>query len=161
MTYHLSGLGETSSVQRAAWCPQTSLKPGQRDPCETRYSFDLPLVGKTEFGLPISAMTNDALLTAQQQLPGILDESLPVIYQKLQPYIADAKASAFADLEFWLPEMLDDLMKKQIVPELERQKENVIAEAEVLRDEALVAALAMTGILAISVGIGIWWLKNR
>lgn len=159
MSYH--GLGDTSEVQRASWCPQTSLKPGQRDPCETRYTFDLPLVGKTEFGLPVSAMTNDALLTVQSQLPGILDESLPLIYQKLGPYIADVKASAFADLEYFVPELLDDLMKKQVIPELERQKENVIAEAEVLRDEALLTALAMTGILAISVGMGVWWLKNR
>lgn len=161
MTYHLSGLGDTSSVARASWCPPTSLKPGQRDPCETRYTFDLPLVGKTEFGLPVSAMTNDALLTVQQQLPQILDESLPTVYQRLAPYIADVKASTFADLEYFVPELLDDLMKKQIIPELERQKENVIAEAEVLRDEALIAALAMTGIVAISVGVAAWWLRKR
>jgi hypothetical protein len=97
----------------------------------------------------------------QQQLPGILDESLPLMYQKLGPYIADVKASTFADLEYFVPELLDDVLKKQLLPELERQKENVLAEAEVLRDEALLAALAMTGIVAITIGVGFWWFKTQ
>jgi hypothetical protein len=161
MSYRFSGLGETSEVPRAAWCPTTSLKPGQRDPCEVRYSFDLPLVGKTEFGLPIPAMTNDALLTVQKQLPQVLDESLPVVYQKLAPYLADLKAGTFADLEYFVPELLDDVMKKQILPELERQKDNIIAETEMIRDEALKTALALTGMVVVAMGVGFWWLKGR
>jgi hypothetical protein len=137
----VAGLGAV----RPAWCPGTSLKPGQRDPCEIEYAFDLPIVGKTTFGLPIPAMTNDALLTVQQRLPEVLDQSLPVVYQKLQPYIDDLT-------EFVIPGVVDTILKKQVVPMIENQKAEIIAQADLVVQKALLGI----GIVA-AAGLGIYW----
>ena len=112
----LSGLGAT----RPSWCPGTSMSAGQRDPCEIEYAFDLPLVGKTSFGLPIPAMTNDAINAVQARLPQLLDQSLPVVYQKLQPYIDDLT-------DFVIPGVVSDLMKKQVTPMVDNQKEEIVS----------------------------------
>jgi hypothetical protein len=150
MTYH--ALGETSSVKRAAWCPVQSLRPGQRDPCEIRYSFDLPLVGETEFGLPIPAITNDAINTVKQQMPEL--------YRSMQPYIEDVKASAFADLEYFVPELVGDVIDAEIMPIVEREKENIQARAEMLVGDTLKVAFVMTATVVAAVGIAAWWVKT-
>jgi hypothetical protein len=137
----VAGLGAV----RPAWCPGTSLKPGQRDPCEIEYAFDLPVVGKTTFGLPIPAMTNDALLTVQQRLPEVLDQSLPVVYQKLQPYIDDLT-------EFVIPGVVDTILKKQVGPMIENQKAEIIAQADLVVQKALLGIGIIT-----AAGLGIYW----
>ncbi len=137
----VSGLGAV----RPSWCPGTSLQPGQRDPCEVEYAFDLPLVGKTSFGLPIPAMTNDAVLTVQKMLPQLLDQSLPVVYQKLQPYIDDLT-------DFVIPETVNDILKKQVGPMVDNQKEEIISEAEVLLQKALLGVAVIT-----AAGLGVYW----
>ena len=146
MSYH--GLGAV----RPAGCPPSSLPAGQRDPCEIEYAFDLPLVGKTSFGLPIPAMTNDALLTVQRQLPKILDQSLPVVYQKLQPYIA----SLMANVEFEVPRLADQVINDQLMPIVQREKEVALAEVEVLTQKVLLGLGVIT-----AAGLGAWWLIKR
>lgn len=147
MSYH-GALGAT----RPGNCPPASLPSGQRDPCEIEYAFDLPLVGKTSFGLPIPAMTNDALLTIQRQLPQVLDQSLPVVYQKLQPYIA----SLMADVEFEVPRLADQVLNAQVLPLIQREKEVALAEIEVITQKVLLGL----GVLGVG-GIGAWWLIKR
>lgn len=142
----ISGLGAV----RPAWCPGTSLKAGQRDPCEVEYAFDLPLVGKTSFGLPIPAMTNDAINTAQQRLPQLLDQTLPMIYQKLTPYIEDLT-------DYVIPSTVQSVLTKQVGPIVENQKEEIIAESEVLLQKAL---LGMGVLLAAGLG-GYWFIRRR
>lgn len=149
MTYHGAALGAV----RPSGCPPASLPSGQRDPCEIEYSFDLPLVGKTSFGLPIPAMTNDALMSVQRQLPQILDQSLPVVYQKLQPYIA----SLMADVEFEVPRIADQVLNAQILPLVQREKEIALAEVEVLTQKALLGLGVLT---VIALGGG-WWLVKK
>jgi len=153
MTYRaMSGLGADAPA-RPAWCPGTSLPSGTRDPCEVSYAFDLPLVGKTTFGLPIPAMTNDALLTAERQLPEILDRTLPVVYQKTKPYID----GIFADLEYELPALADKILKEQVLPQLERQKEEIVAQTEVLSTRLLLGLTVLTG-----VGLaGLWYIRKH
>lgn len=126
---------------RPSWCPGTSLAAGQRDPCEVEYAFDLPLVGKTSFGLPIPAMTNDAINTAMSRLPQLL----PVVYQQLQPYIDDLT-------DFVIPGVVSDLMKKQVVPMVDNQKEEIVAEANVLLQKALLGFAVVT-----AAGLGAYW----
>jgi hypothetical protein len=145
MTYRAMGA--------APGCPPTSLKPGQRDPCEIKYGFDLPLVGQTEFGLPIPAITNDALLTIEQQLPAMLDNVLPMVEQKIQPYVN----SVIADLEYELPSLADQIIKQQVLPELETQKQDLIAQADVMLQKAFLGALAITGVAA----FGYWYIKKH
>lgn len=130
---------------RPTWCPGTSLQSGVRDPCEVQYSFDLPLVGKTTFGLPVPQMTNDALLTIQKQLPQLLDASLPVIYQKAQPYIDDLT-------DFVIPGVVSDLLKKQVVPMVDNQKEEIVAQANVLMQKMLLGVAVIT-----AAGLGAFW----
>lgn len=142
----LSGLGAV----RPTWCPGTSLKAGVRDPCEIQYSFDLPIVGQTTFGLPIPQMTNDALLAVKQQLPAILDQTLPTVYQKVQPYIDDMT-------DFVIPSVIDSVLKKQLIPVIDNQKEQIVAEANVLLQKALfgVAVVAAAGLG------GYWYIRRK
>jgi len=126
---------------RPTWCPGTSLQAGQRDPCEVEYAFDLPLVGKTSFGLPIPAMTNDAINTAMSRLPQLL----PIVYQQLQPYIDDLT-------DFVIPGVVSDLMKKQVVPMVDNQKEEIVAEANVLIQKTLLGVAVIT-----AAGLGAYW----
>lgn len=147
MTYH-GALGAT----RPGNCPPSSLPPGQRDPCEIEYAFDLPLVGKTSFGLPVPAMTNDALLTVQRQLPLLLDQSLPLVYEKLRPYIA----SLMADVEFEVPRLADQVLTAQVLPLVQREKEIALAEVEVLTQKVLLGLGVLT-----AAGLGGWWLLRR
>ena len=130
---------------RPAWCPGVSLKEGVRDPCEIKYSFDLPLVGQTTFGLPIPQMTNDALTAVQKQLPGILDQSLPVIYQKAQPYIEDIT-------DYVIPNAVNKILTKQVAPMVDNQKEEVIAHANLLVQKVLLGVGVIT-----AAGLGAYW----
>lgn len=134
---------------RPTWCPGTSLAAGQRDPCEVEYAFDLPLVGKTSFGLPIPAMTNDAINTVQARLPQLLDQTLPVIYQKLQPYIDDMT-------DFVIPSVVSDLMKKQVTPMVDNQKEEIVAQANLLIQKTLLGVAVIT-----AAGLGAYWYIRR
>lgn len=134
---------------RPTWCPSTSLRPGQRDPCEIEYAFDLPLVGKTTFGLPIPAITNDALITAQRQLPGLLDQSLPIVYSKLQPYIDDLT-------DFVIPRTVDKLMREEVQPLIEVEREKIIAEADTVVQKALLGVGIIT-----AAGLGAWWFLRK
>lgn len=138
---------------RPGWCPQSSLKPGERDPCEVQYGFDLPIVGKTSFGLPIPAITNDALNTVEQRLPSLLDATLPVIEQKVQPWIN----SVIADVQYEAPALVDKIIKQQVLPELQTQKEELLAQADVIMQKALLGTAVIT-LLAIG---GFWWVKKR
>lgn len=138
----VSGLG---AVARPTWCPGTSLKTGVRDPCEIQYSFDLPLVGQTTFGLPIPQMTNDALLAIKQQLPAILDQTLPMVYQKAQPYIEDLT-------DYVVPNAVSKILTKQIAPMVDNQKEEIIAQANLLVQKTLLGIGVIT-----AVGLGAYW----
>jgi hypothetical protein len=97
-------------------------------------------------------MTNDALLTIQRQLPQVLDQSLPVVYQKLQPYIA----SLMADVEFEVPRLADQVLNAQVLPLIQREKEVALAEIEVITQKVLLGL----GVLGVG-GIGAWWLIKR
>lgn len=130
---------------RPTWCPGASLAAGQRDPCEVEYAFDLPLVGKTSFGLPVPAMTNDALNTVMTRLPQLLDQNLPVVYQKLQPYIDDLT-------DFVIPGIVTDLMKKQVVPMVDNQKEEIVAQANILLQKMMLGVAVIT-----AAGLGAYW----
>ena len=125
------------------------MSAGQRDPCEIEYAFDLPLVGKTSFGLPIPAMTNDAINAVQARLPQLLDQSLPVVYQKLQPYIDDLT-------DFVIPGVVSDLMKKQVTPMVDNQKEEIVAQANLLIQKTLLGVAVIT-----AAGLGAYWYIRR
>lgn len=150
------GLGAT----RPAWCPPTSLRKGQTDPCEIPYEMDLPIFGKQTFRLPIPAMTNDAMNQVQARLPQVLDATLPVAYEKVLPYVNSLKADLVRDIEFLGPRLAQDLMDDVVLPELELQKENIVAQANVLKDEALITAVAVGGMVVIAVGAAAWWIKK-
>lgn len=134
---------------RPTWCPGTSMSAGQRDPCEIEYAFDLPLVGKTSFGLPIPAMTNDAINAVQARLPQLLDQSLPVVYQKLQPYIDDLT-------DFVIPGVVSDVLKKQVTPMVDNQKEEIVAQANLLIQKTLLGVAVIT-----AAGMGAYWYIRR
>ncbi len=155
MTYHV-GIGATPG--RPTWCPATTLDAENppKDPCEIAYSIEAPLIGRTTMRLPISQITNDAILTAEQQLPALIDRQLPMVWDKLQPYIFQVKGSVLSDLEYWLPEQLESLLDDVVLPEWERQKEILVAETEVMMKKMLVGV----GFMA-AAGVGIlWWMRR-
>ena len=143
----LQGLGAT----RPSWCPARTFNSGVQDPCEIEYSVDLPIVGRTTMAIPVDQMTNDAILTAERQLPQLLDRNLPMVYAKLQPFLDQTIASAMADLQYSLTETLQKALDKQVLPAVRTQEEEVIAEAEVVVEKAILG-LAALGAL----GVGAW-----
>lgn len=155
MSYHW-GLGATPG--RPSWCPATTLDAENppKDPCEIAYSLEVPIVGRTTMRLPISQMTNDAIITAEQQLPGLLDRQLPMVWQKLAPYIFDVKSSIIGDLEYWLPEQAQALMDDVVLPEWEAQKDSLVADMKLAVEKALLGAALLGG-----AGLGVWWLWKR
>jgi hypothetical protein len=146
----LLGLGATA---RPAYCPSTNSTP---DPCEFRYSVDIPLIGREEVGVPIFRMVDDAMKAGTQTLPVYL----PTFYQELQPYIAMARDSIYKDVQALAPDLLDDLLKKQVMPKVDALKDNVLAEADVMKQDLLVTVLATAGMLMIAVGVSAWWIKR-
>jgi len=157
LSYHglglLSGLGA-----RPGWCPTSTYNAEHppQDPCEIRYSVDLPIVGRTDMALPIDQMTNDAIIGAVKVLPATLDSALPTIYSKAQPYINNLLADAQSTAEDALQHALNTI----ILPQIEKQKEEVLAQAETLRDEALKTVLAVGVMIVVAVGAAAWWIKS-
>ena len=71
--------------------------------------------------------------------------------RELQPFLDQTIASAMADLQYSLTETLQKALDKQVLPAVRTQEEEVIAEAEVVVEKAILG-LAALGAL----GVGAW-----
>lgn len=121
------------------------------------YDVRLPVVGKTTLEIPVSEMVNDAMESATHWLP----EYLPSYYESALPYINDQKAAIMRDIEQWAPELLDELLDQQVMPEVKELTDIAVAHAENLRDTAVLSLLAMTGTIVIAIGTSAWWINYR
>jgi hypothetical protein len=121
------------------------------------YPVRLPVVGQTTLEVPVSDMTNDALEAATASLP----QYLPTYYQQLLPYINEQKGLLMRDVEYLAPIVVDKVLDEEVLPEVERLKEYALAHVENIRDQAILALLAMTGTIVIAVGTAAWWINYR
>jgi hypothetical protein len=112
------------------------------------YRVDAPFPwGKdTELKLPVQAMIDDAWAAAY-------------------PHLMDLEGKLIRDMEdevrYFAPVMADQLIDEKVRPELERQLEIVFAEIDILKEDALKAAVGIAAGLALAVGLGAWWVKRR
>jgi len=146
----VTGLG----AARPLWCPPIDTSV---DPCELRYSVDIPIYGRAEVGVPINHIVYDAMASATSRLP----DFLPGIYSQLMPYVNRMRDSLIADAESVLPDILDDLLERQVMPKANKLKDNIVAEAEQLRNEVLISLGAMTAAILVGLGVTAWWIKQR
>jgi hypothetical protein len=117
----------------------------------------MPVIGEGTFKMPVSQMTNDAMYAATQWLP----QYLPEYYNQLLPYINAQKASIMADLDAWVPDMVDRLLEEEVLPEVEQLQSTTVAHAQNLRDEALLALVGMTVTIVVAVGTAAWWINRK
>ena len=152
--YYVSAPMEGLGATRPTWCPPTVA--GRPDPCEIRYSVDLPIIGREIVGVPLNQVISDAMTQFSQRLPSLLQEA----YLRARPLIDEQKAEAIADLQVAARDFVDKTMKEKIRPELERQKTDAFARAEVLKDDATVKAAVIAGVLVVAMAAAAWWLKR-
>lgn len=144
----LEGLGQV----RCPLPPQAANVP--KDPCERRYEFDIPIWGRTDIGVPLTQMTDDAFLQARGYVPMLVFDAT----KAAEPFVDEKIADAMAEISMNVPRWTEQALKS---PEIQRQKELMLAQAEALRDEALKVAVALTGIVVMAVGFTAWWIKRR
>lgn len=149
MSYH--GVGALGQA-----CPLPPQGAVQKDPCERKYEFDIPIWGRSDIGVPMVQMMSEAFMTAERMAPTFVERMKPIIYPLVDQKIADAMAEVEMSIPAWTREAIQAAQ-----PEIDRQKELVAAQAELLRDEALKVAAALTGIVVLSVGLAAWWIKTR
>jgi hypothetical protein len=121
------------------------------------YDVRLPVVGKTTLEIPVSEIVNDAMESATHWLPNYL----PQYYESALPYINAQKAAVMRDIEQWAPDLLDQLLETEVLPEANELLDVLVAHAENLRDTAVLALLAMTGTVVIAIGTSAWWINYR
>jgi len=109
----------------------------------TIYRFDLPFPwgDNTPVAIPIDQMVQDAWVTAKPLVDGLIN-----------------------DIEMEAERIAPDIARKVIVeavqPAMEAELTAAIAQAEVLRDEALKALLAASGMIVIAVGLAAYWVRR-
>ncbi len=151
----LFGLG---AATRPSWCPPINESV---DPCEMRYSVDIPIIGRTDVGVPINRMVNDAMQSATQQLPAYL----PIFMQQVQPYIDSTVAAIEADavktIEYEVNYLTRELMTKQVDPRVTALVDEVTAEANALKDEVLKTLMILGATILLGVGVSAWWINRE
>jgi hypothetical protein len=147
------GLGAVPS-----WCPPTtySRTSPPADPCEIRYEFDLPVVGRTDVGVPVNQLVNDAWLHVQSLLPEIVEQ----VSIEARPRFNELVTTLEGSIAHLLPDLMSEMIRTQIRPELEAQMIAAQARAGVVKEDVIRAAIGVTGTLAIAIGLAAWWMKQ-
>lgn len=111
------------------------------------YKVDAPFPwgDNTEIKIPVQAMVDDAWAAAY---PHILD-----LENKL---IQDGED----EVNLYAPEAVRKVMKDVVMPSVNTELESVFAQVDVMKEDALKAALAIAGILVVAVGVSAWWVKK-
>jgi len=128
----------------------------RKDPCEAKYTVDMPIIGEETVGVPISLMTEDALTSLEKQLPA----HLPNVYAQLNPYLERAKREAFNDTEKFIDRTVSKVLERQIRPEVEAQKAVAFAEVEGIVNRALVTTALIGFAVVGGVAATVWWSKR-
>lgn len=144
------GLGAT----RPSYCAPVDTST---DPCEMRYSVDIPVVGRTDMGVPVDRIVADAMESAVRRLPSYL----PVIYSQLQPYIAAIEDDVVRTVEYEADYLADQMLQTKIDPRVTALVDEVTADANALKDEILTTLMAIGAALIIATGVGAWWVNRE
>ncbi len=122
---------------------------------------NVPILGDFKADIPVEQMTKDAtavaLTTLEQKLPLFLDRNMPVMYAKALPYISAQKASLVGDVEYLVPEVLQEVLDDVVLPELEIQKARILAEL----DKRLFQVLAGTVAVTAAGAVAAYYLRRR
>lgn len=145
------GLGVTAP---RPGCPATTFSATSpvKDPCEIKYRFDFPVIGEEDIGIPLNQIINDAKLQISESLPQLINTA----FTAARPKINDV----MSDVEYMIPEAVDEAMEQHVWPEIDRRKALLMAEVDVVKDDAVKAALAVTATVVMSVGLAAWWVKK-
>jgi hypothetical protein len=147
----LLGLGATA---RPSYCPALNTSV---DPCEMKYSVDIPIVGRTEVGVPVSQMVDDAIASAVKRLPAYL----PTVMAQMQPYIAALEEDVVKTIEYEADYLADELLQTKVDPRVTTVVADVTAQAQALKNEILVTLAAIGASMLIGVGVSAWWLNRE
>jgi hypothetical protein len=111
------------------------------------YKVDMPLPwgDNTEITLPVQQMVAD---TWAQLLPKIID-----LEKKLIGDMED-------EVKYFAPVIMDEVITKNVRPELEKQMEIAFAQVDVAKTDAIKAAAGIATGLALVIGLSAWWIKK-
>lgn len=144
------GLG----AARPGWCPPAEVP---RDPCEIKYPVDIPIIGVEQVGVPVYRIVYDAMQAGTKFLP----EYLPQVWQQLQPYIGQLTDHAVRTIESEADYLAEKLLDEQVMPRVDVLHEELIDDANELRDELLVTILAVGAASILCIGLAAWWINER
>jgi hypothetical protein len=111
------------------------------------YKVDAPFPwGKdTEIVVPVDAMVADT-------------------WASLTPDINALETKLINDMEdeanLYGPKLVKKVMDEVIRPEIAKQMEITFAKVDMVKDDAIKAALGIAGMVVLSVGLAAWWIKK-
>jgi len=111
------------------------------------YKVDAPFPwgSNTEITVPMQQMVDDA-------------------WSAISPKITALESQLVSDMEdemnLYGPQLASKVMTDVVNPEIAKQMEVAFAQVGIVKDDAIKAALALTGVIVLSVGLAAWWVKK-
>lgn len=111
------------------------------------YKIDAPFPwgSDTEITLPVDAMVADTWTALQPRLDALETK----LVQDME-----------MEMDIYAPQLIKELMDEVVRPEISKQMEIGFAQVGLIENDALKAALAIAGMVMLSVGIAAYWVKS-
>ena len=144
MTYH--GLGV---------CPGKPGVPTAPDPCPFTYPIEtnIPILGDFKVQMPLNTLVRDSTMVVRDQLrsqlPGIVDEMLPVVFDRALPYIEWARGEARGEVR--------TILDEDVMPRVEAIRDETLDQVKTLAQQAAVVTL----VIGLGAGAAWWYLRKR
>ena len=111
------------------------------------YKVDMPFPwgDNTAVTVPVQAM---------------VDDTWAALLPKINALEAQLINDAEGEVNLYAPEAVRKIMNEVVLPDVNKELEEVFAQVDLVKEDALKAGLAITGIIVLAVGFSAWWVKK-